>query len=146
MFIHELAQQTGVTPKTIRYYESIGLLPPPERAENNYRIYSQDTVDRLRFIAAVRTLDFSLADIATFLAAWDKQQLPCHHILDSVEQHIIEIDRRIADLVALRETLTGIQQQAKALPKDQACGPQCVCHLLQIDEDEASISNGFSID
>ena len=68
MFIQELAQQTGVTPKTIRYYEAIGLLPPPERAENNYRIYSQETVDRLRFIAAVRTLDFSLADIATF---WD---------------------------------------------------------------------------
>ncbi|MBI3734719.1 MAG: MerR family DNA-binding transcriptional regulator, partial [Chloroflexi bacterium] len=60
MVIHELTQQTGVPAKTIRYYESIGLLPRPHRAENNYRQYTPADGERLRFIASARSLGFSL--------------------------------------------------------------------------------------
>ena len=140
MFIHELAQQTGVTAKAIRYYESIGLLPPPQRAENNYRLYSQAAVERLRFIAAARALDFSLADIAEFLEARDKNQLPCHRVLDSLDQHLAEIDRRIADLLALRETLTGIRREARNLPPDNKCNEQCVCYLLTVNRENGQIT------
>ena len=57
MFIQELAQLTGVSTKTIRYYESIGLLPPPQRAANKYREYARAAVDRLRVIASARRYD-----------------------------------------------------------------------------------------
>lgn len=118
MFIQELARLTGVTAKAIRYYESIGLLPPPQRADNNYRVYTPAAVERLRFIVAARALDFSLADIAEFLEARDHNQLPCRSVLDSVEQRIRDLDRRIANLLALRESLTGILDEAKHLPSN----------------------------
>lgn len=140
MFIRELARRTGVTAKAIRYYESIGLLPPPQRAENNYRIYSVEAVERLRFIAAARALDFSLADIAEFLAARDNNQLPCHRVLDSLDQHIVEIDRRIGDLLALRETLNGIRREAQNLPPDSECNEQCVCYLLTVNRENGQIT------
>ena len=130
MFIQKLSQLTGLTAKAIRYYESIGLLPPPRRADNNYRVYSPDTVERLRFIAAARALDFSLADIAEFLEARDNNQLPCHRLLDSLERRILELDRRIADLLVLRETLQGIRREAKNLPADSDSKERCVCYLL----------------
>ena len=76
MFIKELAKQTGLATKTIRYYESIGLVPPPQRAENNYREYGPADAERLRFIGAARSLGFSLNDIAEFLAARNDGLLP----------------------------------------------------------------------
>ncbi len=69
MQIGELAAQSGVPAKTIRYYESVGLLPPPARAANNYREYQAMDVERLRFIASARSLSFALGEIADILAA-----------------------------------------------------------------------------
>ena len=69
MIIHELGRQTGVPAKTIRYYESIGLLPRPSRAANNYRQYTPADVERLQFIASARSLGLSLDDVSEFLAA-----------------------------------------------------------------------------
>jgi DNA-binding transcriptional MerR regulator len=96
MFIHELAQASGVSAKTIRYYESIGLMPEPPRAENNYRQYPPDALERLRFIVSARSLDFSLTDIAEFLSARDEGTLPCKRVLDSIDGRIADLDRRIA--------------------------------------------------
>lgn len=129
MFIHELAQLTGVSAKTIRYYESVGLMPDPGRAENNYRRYMPDAVDRLRFIVSARSLGFNLTDIGEFLTAREQGTLPCKRVLDSFDQRIVDIDRRIADLLALRDTLDRIRQNGAALPPDKKCDEQCVCYL-----------------
>ena len=77
MFIHELAAQTGVPTKTIRYYESIGLLPPARRAVNNYRQYTVADVERLRFIASARSLGFSPDDIASIDVEGNHENLAC---------------------------------------------------------------------
>lgn len=136
MFIHELAKLTGVPAKTIRYYESIGLLPDPQRAENNYRQYTTDAVERLRFIVSSRSLGFNLTDIGEFLKARDAGTLPCKRVLDSFDQRISEIDRRIADLLALRDTLTRVRKDGAALPPDKQCDEQCVCYLVITHEEE----------
>ncbi|HET7088119.1 MAG TPA: MerR family transcriptional regulator, partial [Anaerolineae bacterium] len=68
MQIHELAQRTGVSAKTIRYYESISLLPSPRRRTNSYREYDEVDVDRVKLVAGARRLDFSLDDIQEILA------------------------------------------------------------------------------
>jgi DNA-binding transcriptional MerR regulator len=139
MFIKELAQQTGVAAKTIRYYESIGLIPPPQRAENNYRDYTQADAERLRFVVSARSLGFSLGDIAEFLAARNDGLLPCRRVLDSLDEQIATIDRRIADLLAVRETLDHIRREGEALPasiRDE----QCVCYLLTNDREHGQIS------
>lgn len=136
MFIQELAQLAGVSAKTIRYYESIGLLPDPQRADNNYRQYMPEAVERLRFIASARSLGFNLTDIGEFLTARDAGTLPCKRVLDSFDQRISEIDRRIADLLALRETLTRVRRDGAALPPDKQCDEQCVCYLVTTSEEE----------
>ena len=136
MFIQELAQLTGVSTKTIRYYESIGLLPDPQRAENNYRQYTPETVERLRFIVTARALGFNLTDIGEFLTARDVGKLPCKRILDSFDQRIADIDRRIEDLLALRDTLNRIRKDGAALPPDKQCDEQCLCYLATAYEDE----------
>ena len=134
MFIQELAQLTGVSAKTIRYYESIGLLPDPDRAENNYRQYTPEAAERLRFIVTARGLGFNLTDIGEFLAARDAGTLPCRRVLDSFDQRISEIDRRIADLLTLRDTLQRIRSDGAALPPDKQCDEQCVCYLASHEE------------
>ncbi len=136
MFIQELAKLSGVPAKTIRYYESIGLMPDPQRAENNYRQYTPEVAERLRFIVTARALGFNLTDIGEFLSARDEGTLPCKRVLDSFDQRISDIDRRIADLLELRETLTRIRRDGAALPPDKQCDEQCVCYLATTQEEK----------
>jgi len=131
MVIHELAKQAGVPAKTIRYYESIGLLPNPKRAANNYRQYTPADGERLRFIASARGLSFSLADIAEILAARDEGNAPCQRVLDAIGQQLAKIDRRIADLLALRESLKQLQTEGAILPRDDVRGEHCICYLIK---------------
>ena len=133
MFIHELAQVSGVSAKTIRYYESIGLIADPQRAENNYRQYAPDAVERLRFIVSARSLGFSLTDIGEFLSARDEGSLPCKRVLDSIDGRIADIDRRIADLLALRDNLSRVQADGAGIPADKKCDDECLCYIVTTD-------------
>ena len=110
------------------------MLPDPERAENNYRQYTPEAAERLRFIVTARGLGFNLTDIGEFLTARDAGTLPCRRVLDSFDQRISEIDRRIADLLALRDTLQRIRSDGAALPPDKQCDEQCVCYLASHEE------------
>jgi DNA-binding transcriptional MerR regulator len=139
MIIRELAQQTGVPAKTIRYYESIGLLPRPNRAKNNYRQYRPLDVERVRFIASARSLGLSLDDIAEILAARDNGIAPCQRVLDTIAQRLDEIDRRIADLLTLRDSLRQLHAEGAALPLDDVGGERCICYLLKTYRDTGQI-------
>ncbi len=131
MLIHELAQHTGVPPKTIRYYEEIGLLPPPARQANNYRQYTEATVERLRFIASARSLGLSLEDIAKILATRDAGIAPCEHVLAILQEQLADVDRRIADMLALRDTLRQLYATGATLPRDDVAFERCVCSLIK---------------
>src|SRR5260370_28609960 len=96
MFIHKLAQHTGVPAKTIRYYESVGLLPRPRRAANQYRVYTEHDATLLHFIVGTRKLGYSLSDIAQFLAVGKNGSLPCQQVLASLDARVSDIERRIA--------------------------------------------------
>ena len=139
MLIHELAKQTSVPAKTIRYYESIGLLPRPKRAANNYREYAPVEAERLRFIASARSLGFSLADVAEILAARDDGLAPCQRVLDGVAQRLADVDRRIADLLTLRDSLRQLQSEGAILPRDDVQGEHCVCYLLKAYRDSGRV-------
>ncbi len=140
MIIRELAQHTGVPAKTIRYYESIGLLPRPQRAANNYRQYTPADGERLRFIASARSLGFSLADVAEILAARDDGFAPCQRVLDAVDRRLTEIDRRIAGLLTLRDSLRQLQSEGAILPRDDVQGKHCVYYLLKAYRDTGQVS------
>ena len=139
MIIHELARQSGVSAKTIRYYESIGLLPRPARAENNYRQYTLADVERLQFIASARGLGFSLEDVSEILTARDGGVPPCRRVLDTIAQRLDEIDQRRADLLRLRDLLKQLHSEGAVLPLDDVLGEHCVCYLLKTYRDTGQV-------
>ena len=140
MMIHELTQRTRVPAKTIRYYESIGLLPRPKRDVNNYRQYASADVERLRFIASARSLGLSLDDISEILAARNKGIAPCQRVLDSIAQRLNAIDLRIADLLTLRDALKRLYSDGSSLPLDDVRGEHCICYLLKTYRDTGQVT------
>lgn len=105
MRIGELAQQTGVKVETIRFYEQEGLIPEPERTASNYRSYTIEHLNRLSFIRRSRDLGFTLEQVRTLLQFADAPHQSCESVDDIALGHVGEIDRKIADLQALRDEL-----------------------------------------
>jgi DNA-binding transcriptional MerR regulator len=131
MFIHELARQTGVSTTTIRYYESIGLLPAPSRAANNYRQYTALDAERLRFVAGARGLGFSVAELVDILATRDAGVAPCERVLATLDHRLGDLERHLADLLTLRDTLIQLRRDGAALPQTDVRSDECICTLLQ---------------
>ncbi len=119
MTIGELARQAGVNPRTLRYYERIGLLMPAARTDAGYRLYTERDAARLAVIRQAQTLGLSLAEIAAIIAVRDAGAAPCRHVRALAEVKVAQIDARIAALVALRTELTGLAQRAVAV--EAAC-------------------------
>lgn len=130
MKIQELARQTGVSAKTIRYYEEIGLLPPPLRAENNYRRYGEKDIDRLRLVAGARRLDLSLEEIRELLDMRDRHEAPCRVLLERLEHKADEIAERIRALKQMENELRDLHELGRTFPTDDVEGKHCVCHLV----------------
>jgi MerR family copper efflux transcriptional regulator len=103
--IGQAAKATGVPAKTIRYYESIGLMPRPARAENNYRFYGPSDVATLKFIHRARLLGFSLKDVAGLLELWRDKGRASADVKALAVGHVRAIERRIAELESIRRTL-----------------------------------------
>jgi len=130
MRIKQFAQLTNLSPKTIRYYEDIGLLPPPHRSDNGYRDFDEADADRARFVAGARSLDFSLDDIQEILALRDKREAPCRVVLDLLQERANEINRRISELQQMEAELRELQRLGHTFPTDDVDGKNCVCHLV----------------
>ncbi|MEW5985269.1 MAG: heavy metal-responsive transcriptional regulator [Chloroflexota bacterium] len=130
MQIKELARQTALSDKTIRYYESVGLLPPPRRQANNYRDYGETDVERVKLVAGARTLGLSLDDIGEVLALRDQREAPCRFVLNLLEQKADEIKQRIADLQRLEAELRQLHALGLTFPTNDVDGKNCVCHLI----------------
>lgn len=134
LLIGDLARETGVSDKTIRYYEDIGILPQPARLNNGYRVYDESDAVRLRFIRRARALDFALDDVGEILAFRERGEAPCLYVLHTIDHKIDEVEQRIADLEQLRQDLVELRQAAQGLPLDDVEGKACVCHLIQNKE------------
>jgi DNA-binding transcriptional MerR regulator len=127
--IKEVADASGFTAATLRYYEQIGLLPEASRTPAGYRIYDQRTLDRLAFIARAKQLGCTLDEITGLTTAWDGGQ--CGPIQDQLRQlvagKIIAAQNQIAELLTFSAEL---QQAATALERhrpDGACDSDCGC-------------------
>ncbi|WP_426107272.1 Cu(I)-responsive transcriptional regulator [Massilia sp. TSP1-1-2] len=105
MNIGDTAKASGVSAKMIRHYEAIGLIGAALRTSAGYRIYDARDVQVLQFIHRGRALGFSLDQIKTLLALWQDKQRASKDVRAMARQHIDELDRKIADLQAMRRTL-----------------------------------------
>jgi DNA-binding transcriptional MerR regulator len=130
MRIKDLAELIGLSGKTIRYYESIGVLPQPKRLANGYRIYDNSDVDRLTFVIGLRRLDFSLDDIAEILAMRDRREAPCRVVLDLLIVKADQVSQRIKELQILEGELHRLHEVGLTYPIDDVDGKACVCHLV----------------
>ena len=108
MRIGEAAERSGVNAKTIRYYESIRLIQPALRRDNGYRDYDKIDVQELIFIQSARGLGFPIEDIRTLLSLWRDRERASADVRALAKRHLGAIDARIADLQAIRSTLTGL--------------------------------------
>ena len=105
MKIGEIAQRTGLKVETVRFYEAEGLIAPPERSGGNYRLYGQSHLDRLAFIKRSRDLGFTLDQVRDLLRLADDPRGSCAEADAIATVHIQEIDRKLADLAALRAVI-----------------------------------------
>jgi len=105
MNIGTVARQSGVSAKTIRYYEEIGLIPKAIRAENGYRNYSDNDVETMRFIQRARKLGFSVKDVGNLLALWRDKNRASSDVKKFALERIGEIEDRIGELESIRQTL-----------------------------------------
>ena len=108
MTIGEAAARSGASPRMIRHYENVGLVPSPVRTEAGYREYDETAVATLRFIRRARAMDFSLQEIGRLLHLWRDRHRASAQVKAVVDQHIQEIDRKVAELRALRRNLADL--------------------------------------
>ncbi len=108
MNIGDAAAASGVPAKTIRYYEEIGLIAQPDRTPAGYRDYDEAGVHTLRFVARARSLGFSIDACRELLALWRDRSRASADVKRIALEHVEEIERKIAELEEMRETLVDL--------------------------------------
>jgi DNA-binding transcriptional MerR regulator len=112
--IGELGRATDTKIETIRYYERIGLLPaPPRTGSGNYRSYTTEHLARLSFVRRSRDLGFTLDQIRALLDLSDQRERECEAVDEIARTHLADVERKIADLTALRRELNDLIGQCR---------------------------------
>lgn len=110
MNISEVAKRTGLPPKTIRYYEEIGLIRPA-RDTNGYRVFKDTDAHKLAFLGRARTLGFSIEDCRTLLALYEDETRASADVKRVAKDHLARIEEKLAQLESMRDTLTHLVQE-----------------------------------
>jgi MerR family copper efflux transcriptional regulator len=112
MNIGEAAKASGVSARMIRHYEETGLIRPAKRTQSNYRVYSPNDVQVLRFIKQARRLDFSMNQITLLLVLWQDGR-PSSEVKRLAMGHIGDLELRIRELVQMKETLENLAEHCR---------------------------------
>lgn len=135
MAIGVLSRETGVKVPTIRFYEEIGLLRAPARTGSNRRIYGDDDIRRLKFIRHARDLGFEVDDIRTLISLTERPQASCAEADSIARRHLATVERRIAQLGALRDELARMV--------GGCChGQVCDCRVIEVLADHGQCAGG----
>ena len=120
MTIGPLSKQTGCNIETIRYYERIGIMPPPPRTEGGHRLYREEHLKRLTFIRRSRELGFTLKDVRNLLSLVDGDDFTCDEVKTMTLEHAGDVRRKIADLRKMERVLKDMVSQC-----DRGDVPDC---------------------
>lgn len=107
-FIGDVAKRFGLNPRTIRYYETIGILPKAKRTESRYRIYTDEAIERLEFILKAKSLGLKLEEIKEIILIHEKGEAPCECTKEFIRNKISEIKEKIITLTELEARLTRL--------------------------------------
>ena len=138
--IGQVAERSGFTAAALRYYDDKGLVTPASRSDGGYRLYGDDALDRLAFIARAKQLGCSLDEVADLLTIWDGDrcapvQARFHEL---VTDKIRATQAQIAELLAFASQLQAAAGRLAAPATDDPCGVGCAC--LTPDDDHATFA------
>lgn len=128
LFIGEVETQSGIPIRTIRYYESIGLVKSAGRTEGGFRQFAPEVLSRLAFIKRAQSLGLSLEEIGEVLAVYDQGTLPCGEIKEKLEDKLVVLERQVEQLLTLRAELRGLLLGWQNIPEKQE---DIICPILQ---------------
>lgn len=129
MRIGELSRAAKLPTQTIRFYERKGLLPPPRRGTNGYRMYDGSVSARLEFIRSARAAGLTLAEIGSIIDLREEGDVPCTHVARLLDDKLADVRARISELAALQAELEQVIERSSQLdPAD--CTDTAVCHIL----------------
>lgn len=137
MNIGTVAQKSGVPPKTIRYYEMIGLIAPADRRPNGYRAYSVIDMRTLNFIKRARNLGFSVEEVRELLDLWRNEHTSAE-VKALAITHLKVLDRKIDELAALRRTLANLITRCRGDARPD-------CPILDELEDREAIGQAVGL-
>ena len=122
--VGELAAELGVTPKTVRYYGEIGLLPAPRRSPAGYRLYGHRDRESLRFILKAKAVGLSLDEIRAIVELKKSGVRPCAHVVTLIDAKLGDVQRQIQALEAYRLELGAMRLEAtgSGREEDSVCG------------------------
>lgn len=130
--ISQLARAAGIPTSTLRYYERVALVQPLGRAGNNYRVYGEDTLQRLRFIRAAQATGFTLDDVRLLLALQDGDMALCKDVQPLIASRLEDVSQRLAAMQHLQQILQAML--ATCQTQDQ----EAMCHLIDTLSDTSS--------
>lgn len=130
MRIGELASASGHLTRTIRFYESRGLLPEPTRSTNGYRVYTEADSDRLEFIRNAQSAGLTLTEIASIIDLRDDGTAPCSHVNELLDAKLADVQERLDQLTELRSELQELVRRGRTLDPEE-CTANDICHILR---------------
>ncbi|UGT70902.1 heavy metal-responsive transcriptional regulator [Nocardia gipuzkoensis] len=133
MRIGELAAASGISSKTIRFYEQEGLMPEPARTTSGYRDYSDDHITRLQFIRRAQAAGLSLAEARQILTIVDSGEAPCSHVEHVLSRRLDQVRAQIAELVTLETHLEALLATARRGPSRREHDHAAVCWIIESD-------------
>lgn len=128
LHIGALAAELGLNPKTIRFYEQIGLLPEPARSATGYRLYSAADRERLHFIIKAKQVGFTLEEIADVFTLQGHGKKPCGHVMELLDEKVRATDEQLHALLDYRERLLHVRTAATAVRTHENA---CVCSIIE---------------
>ncbi|MFQ5662976.1 MAG: heavy metal-responsive transcriptional regulator [Terriglobia bacterium] len=130
-FIGRLARAAGVNVQTVRYYERLGLLPPAGRSAAHYRLYSSETLERLRFIRQAQAAGFRLQEIKEILRLKYTGRSPCNCVRDLLQRRLEQVEREIAALGRFRRGLRQTLKRSQRLPR-LPHSASAICPIIEV--------------
>lgn len=135
--VGQVAQQLGINPQTLYFYERIGLIKSPTRTEAGYRLFDEQDIQRLSFISHAKSLGLSLKEIKELLKLQDGQALSCQEVYLLLLDKVQQIDRQIEQLEALKTELLPLLEQCRIKVENNGPNHKCVV-LLNNDSEVCS--------
>jgi MerR family mercuric resistance operon transcriptional regulator len=119
--ISQMAKAANVPTTTVRYYERIGLLHPEDRSHGNYRLYSDDSLRKVKFIRAAQAIGLTLDDVKALLGVPDSSAASCRIVQPLIEERLAEVGQRLKDLRHVQHVLKSALEKCRGTERADCC-------------------------